>query len=62
VLHPEGVVAIPGTKRRTYLEQNVAAADNELTEADLAALDDAAPVGVAAGDRYPKEALGGLTI
>lgn len=62
VLHQDGVVAIPGTKRRTYLEENVAAADIELTEADLAALADAAPVGVAAGDRYPEAALKGLTI
>ncbi len=62
VLHQEGVVAIPGTKRRTYLEENAAATDIELTADDLAALDEAAPVGVAAGDRYAKEALKGLTI
>lgn len=62
VLHQDGVVAIPGTKRRTYLEENVAAADLELTDDDLAALDAAAPVGVAAGDRYPEAALKGLTI
>ena len=62
VLHQEGVVAIPGTKRRTYLEENVAAADVELTQEDLDALDAAAPVGVAAGDRYPEAALKGLTI
>ena len=53
VLQQEGVVAIPGTKRRKYLEENVAAADVELTAEDLAALDKAAPVGVAAGTRYP---------
>ncbi|MCW2831535.1 MAG: aldo/keto reductase [Aeromicrobium sp.] len=62
VLQQEGVVAIPGTKRRTYLEENVAAADIELTDDDLAALDAAAPLGVAAGERYPEAALGGLTI
>lgn len=62
VLHQEGVVAIPGTKRRTYLEENVAAADLELTAEDLAALEQAAPVGVAAGTRYPEAALKGLTI
>lgn len=60
VLHQEGVVAIPGTKRRTYLEENVAAADIELTEDDLAALDQAAPVGVAAGERYPEAGLKGV--
>lgn len=62
VLHQEGVVAIPGTKRRTYLEENVAAADLELTQAEVDALEEAAPVGVAAGDRYPEAALKGLTI
>jgi aryl-alcohol dehydrogenase-like predicted oxidoreductase len=62
VLHQDGVVAIPGTKRRTYLEENVAAADIELTADDLAALDAAAPVGVAAGDRYPEEALKGVDL
>jgi aryl-alcohol dehydrogenase-like predicted oxidoreductase len=57
VLHQEGVVAIPGTKRRTYLEENVAAADIELTADDLASLDEVAPVGVAAGERYPEAGL-----
>jgi aryl-alcohol dehydrogenase-like predicted oxidoreductase len=43
------VSPIPGTKRRTYLEENVAALDVELTEEDLAVLDAVAP---AKGDRY----------
>jgi len=43
------VAPIPGTKRRTYLEENVAALDVELTEEDLSVLDTAAP---AKGDRY----------
>jgi aryl-alcohol dehydrogenase-like predicted oxidoreductase len=43
------VAPIPGTKRRTYLEENVAALDVELTEEDLAILDRVAP---AQGDRY----------
>ncbi len=47
------VVPIPGTKRVRYLEENAAAADVELTDDDLRRLDDAAPVGAAAGDRYP---------
>jgi aryl-alcohol dehydrogenase-like predicted oxidoreductase len=47
------IVPIPGTKRVSYLEENAAAADVELTEADLQALDEAAPQGVTAGDRYP---------
>ncbi|MEU2350544.1 aldo/keto reductase [Modestobacter sp. NPDC049651] len=47
------VVPIPGTKRVPYLEENAAAADVELTADDLRALDEVAPVGAAAGDRYP---------
>jgi len=47
------VVPIPGTKRRTYLQQNVEATEVELSDADLAALQEAAPIGAAAGDRYP---------
>ena len=50
--HPT-IVPIPGTKRTSYLEENAGAADVELTEDDLRALDEAAPVGAAAGDRYP---------
>jgi aryl-alcohol dehydrogenase-like predicted oxidoreductase len=46
------VVPIPGTKRRTYLEQNAAASEVELGENELRELDDAFPPGVAAGDRY----------
>jgi aryl-alcohol dehydrogenase-like predicted oxidoreductase len=47
------VVPIPGTKRVRYLEENVAAADVSLFEEDLRRLDEAAPVGATAGDRYP---------
>jgi aryl-alcohol dehydrogenase-like predicted oxidoreductase len=47
------IVPIPGTKRRSYLEENVAAARIELSSADLAAIDAVAPKGVAAGARYP---------
>jgi len=53
----EDIVPIPGTKRRAYLEQNVAATEITLTAEDLAALGEVAPPGVAAGDRYPPEAL-----
>jgi aryl-alcohol dehydrogenase-like predicted oxidoreductase len=48
----EDVVPIPGTKRRAYLEDNAAASDIELSEDELAQLDEAFPVGIAAGDRY----------
>jgi aryl-alcohol dehydrogenase-like predicted oxidoreductase len=47
------IVPIPGTTRVAHLEENVAAADIELTEDDLRRLDEAAPVGAAVGDRYP---------
>ncbi|HEY8517456.1 MAG TPA: aldo/keto reductase [Candidatus Binatia bacterium] len=50
----EDIVPIPGTKRRKYLEQNLAALDVELTEDDLARIDEIAPYGVAAGPRYPE--------
>ena len=44
---------IPGTKRRRYLEENVAALQIELSADDLRRLDEAFPAGAAAGDRYP---------
>ena len=50
----EDIVPIPGTKRRPYLEENVAAAAVHLTPADLRRIDGVAPKGVAAGDRYPE--------
>jgi aryl-alcohol dehydrogenase-like predicted oxidoreductase len=48
----DDVVPIPGTKRRRYLEENVEAAELTLSAEDLARIDEAAPVGAAAGDRY----------
>ncbi|WP_439664555.1 aldo/keto reductase [Lentzea sp. HUAS TT2] len=49
----QDVVPIPGTKRIKYLEENVAAASLELSEADLAAIEAAVPASAVAGDRYP---------
>jgi aryl-alcohol dehydrogenase-like predicted oxidoreductase len=46
----QDIVPIPGTKRRTYLEENLAAADVELTGDDIAWLDE--NVGQPSGDRY----------
>ena len=46
------MVPIPGTKRRTYLEENVAAAKIQLSKSDLARIEEAAPKGFAAGGRY----------
>jgi aryl-alcohol dehydrogenase-like predicted oxidoreductase len=47
-----GTAPIPGTRRTRRLEENVAAAGINLTPAELKALDDAAPMGAAVGDRY----------
>jgi aryl-alcohol dehydrogenase-like predicted oxidoreductase len=52
----EDVVPIPGTKRRSYLEENVGAAAVQLTPADLDRLGDIAPPGVAEGGRYADSA------
>jgi len=48
------IVPIPGTKRRTYLEENIAALHVKLTPRDLRRIEEAAPRGVAAGHRYPE--------
>jgi len=48
----EDIVPIPGTKRRRYLEENVAAATLKLSAADVAQLDAALPPGAVAGPRY----------
>src|SRR5438874_2576740 len=53
----EDVVPIPGTKRRRYLEENAGALQVELSADDLARIDAVAPRGVAAGERYPAQAL-----
>ncbi len=49
----DDIVPIPGTKRRAYLEENVAATEITLTEAELKRIDEVAPKNIAAGDRYP---------
>ncbi|MEU2618286.1 aldo/keto reductase [Streptomyces sp. NPDC007157] len=56
----QGAVAIPGTKRRRYLEENVAATEVTLTAADLTAIEAVAPHGAVAGDRYAPEHMGTL--
>jgi aryl-alcohol dehydrogenase-like predicted oxidoreductase len=48
----DDIVPIPGTKRRKYLEENVAAADVKLSKSDLARIEEAAPKGFAVGGRY----------
>ncbi len=51
------IVPIPGTKRRTYLEENVGALQVTLTPDDLRRIDAAAPRGAATGTRYPEHTL-----
>jgi aryl-alcohol dehydrogenase-like predicted oxidoreductase len=48
------IVPIPGTKRRKYLEENLGALDVKLSDDDLRRIDEIAPVGAAAGTRYPE--------
>lgn len=48
------IVPIPGTKRRTYLEENASAVDVRLDADDLQRIDEVAPKGAAAGPRYPE--------
>jgi aryl-alcohol dehydrogenase-like predicted oxidoreductase len=51
ILHKDpNCVPIPGTKRRKYLEENIAAAALQLTPAEMKALDEAVPPGT--GERY----------
>lgn len=56
------IVPIPGTKRRKYLEENLAAAALSLSAAELTQLSAAFPPGVTAGTRYPEKQLKGLGI
>ena len=56
------IVPIPGTKRRAYLEQNLAAVSLQMSEAELAQLSAAFPPGVTAGTRYPEKQLKALGI
>ena len=52
------MVPIPGTKRRKYLEENVAAIDLKLTSEDLARIHAVCPPDAAAGNRYPESMIG----
>ncbi len=53
----DDIVPIPGTTHPHHLEANGAAAGVELDEEDLARLDELAPPGTAAGDRYPEQGM-----
>jgi aryl-alcohol dehydrogenase-like predicted oxidoreductase len=56
------LVPIPGTKRRTYLEQNIAATEISLSGAEIERLSAGFPPDVAAGLRYPEFQLKGMGI
>ena len=53
----DDVVPIPGTKRRSYLEENAGALEVELTPEDLAAIEEVTPRGSAAGERYAPQQM-----
>uniref|UniRef100_B8HT42 Aldo/keto reductase n=1 Tax=Cyanothece sp. (strain PCC 7425 / ATCC 29141) TaxID=395961 RepID=B8HT42_CYAP4 len=53
----DDIVPIPGTKRRNYLEENIAATEITLTSDDLRRIEEVAPKGSAAGDRYPAQSM-----
>jgi aryl-alcohol dehydrogenase-like predicted oxidoreductase len=53
----QNLVPIPGTKRRKYLDDNLGALDVSISPVDLARIDEIAPRGIAAGPRYPEEAM-----
>ncbi len=57
VAQGEDIVPIPGTKRRKYLEENVAALNVELSPENLEEISNAAPIGVAAGTRYSESGM-----
>jgi aryl-alcohol dehydrogenase-like predicted oxidoreductase len=58
----DDVVAIPGTKRRRYLEENLGALDIELTGEDLAAIEEVTPRGSVAGARYNPEMMANVNV
>jgi aryl-alcohol dehydrogenase-like predicted oxidoreductase len=53
----DDIIPIPGTKRRKYLEENVAALNVKLSADDLRRIDEVAPHGSAAGQRYPEHMM-----
>ncbi|SFD93696.1 Predicted oxidoreductase [Bacillus sp. OV194] len=56
------IVPIPGTKKTRYLEENVGAIKVELTQDDLNRINEAAPRGAAAGERYPEAGMKGVNL
>jgi aryl-alcohol dehydrogenase-like predicted oxidoreductase len=58
----DDVIPIPGSKRLDHLEENVGALDVRLDAADLRRIDEAVPVGAAAGTRYPEPQMKGVQL
>ncbi len=56
------IVPIPGTKKRTYLSENLAAAELNLSVSEIELLDVNFPLGITSGTRYPKKLMSGLGI
>jgi len=56
------IVPIPGTKHARYLEENLGAVDVHLTVEHLRRLDEAFPVGVTAGERYPEQGMRAINL
>ncbi len=58
----DDIVPIPGTKRRTYLDQNLGALEVSLMASDLRRIDEALPRGAAVGARYPEDYMNRLGV
>ncbi|MDQ0218763.1 aldo/keto reductase [Peribacillus cavernae] len=58
----EDIVPIPGTKRRKYLEENIGAVELQLTEEELARINEISPQGAAAGQRYDEAMMKGVNL
>jgi aryl-alcohol dehydrogenase-like predicted oxidoreductase len=53
----DDIVPIPGTKRRKYLEENIAAGTVTISESEMAKIADALPKESAVGGRYPESIM-----
>jgi aryl-alcohol dehydrogenase-like predicted oxidoreductase len=54
----KGILPIPGTKRRKYVEQNIAAAEIKLSEGDMSKLESIVPLGTDTGKPYDEFSMG----
>jgi aryl-alcohol dehydrogenase-like predicted oxidoreductase len=58
----DDILPIPGTKRRSYLEENLGALSIQLSASDLERISEAMPPGAAAGTRYPEPQMKGVQL